>query len=259
VDLGIAGKKAIICASSRGLGKACALALAQEGVSVVVNGRDPAVLEATASEIRTTTGVDVRPVIADINTSDGQDALLESCSEPDILVNNNAGPPFRDFRTLDRDAMLQGLTMNMISPLELIQRVVEPMAARGFGRIVNITSVGVMMPLEGLDLSSGARAGLTAFVSGISRSLARDNVTINNLLPGYFDTDRLGGAIAAGAERDGRTTIQVVADLKRSVPAGRFGVPAELASACAFLCSMHAGFITGQSLLVDGGLFPGNF
>ncbi len=196
MDLGIAGKRAIVCASSQGLGKACALALAQEGVSVVINGRDPAKLTATALEIRSLAKVDVTPVAADLNTREGREALLAECPEPDILVNNNAGPPFRDFRTVDREAMQQGLTMNMIAPIELIQRVVDPMVSRGFGRIVNITSVGVKMPLEGLDLSSGARAGLTAFVAGVARSVAAHNVTINNLLPGYFDTDRLRAAFA---------------------------------------------------------------
>ena len=259
MDLGIAGRKAIVCASSRGLGKACALALAREGVSLIINGRDRAKLEATAAEIGSATDVDITPVVADINTPDGQRALLAACPEPDILVNNNAGPPFRDFRTLDRDAMVRGIMMNMVTPIELIQRVVDPMAERGFGRIVNITSVGVKMPLEGLDLSSGARAGLTAFVSGIARSLATRNVTINNLLPGYFDTDRLGAALAASAERTRSTTQEAATRLRHSLPAGRFGVPAELGSTCAFLCSAQAGFITGQNLVIDGGLFPGNF
>ena len=259
MDLGIAGKKAIVCASSQGLGRACALALAEEGVSVVINGRDAAKLEATAAEIRRVTEVRVIPMVADINTADGQSALLQACPEPDILVNNNAGPPFRDFRALDRGAMLEGVTMNMITPIELIQQVVGPMVARGFGRIINITSVGVKMPLEGLDLSSGARAGLTAFVAGVARSLAGKNVTINNLLPGYFATDRLDAAITASADRDGSTIPDVAAQLLQSIPAGRFGAPEELGRACAFLCSVHAGFITGQNLLVDGGLFAGNF
>jgi 3-oxoacyl-[acyl-carrier protein] reductase len=259
MDLGLAGKKAIICASSQGLGKACAMALAYEGVSVVINGRDPAVLQDAATEIRRSARVEVTPVAADITTHEGQALLLSACPEPDILINNNAGPPFRDFRNLDRDAMVAGLVMNMIVPIELMQKVVDSMVSRGFGRIVNITSVGVKMPLEGLDLSSAARAGLTAFVAGIARSVAANNVTINNLLPGYFGTSRLRAGFAAAAERTGSPVGDVQAEWQASVPAQRFGVPSELGAACAFLCSNQAAFITGQSLLVDGGLFRGIF
>jgi len=228
-------------------------------VSLVINGRDATRLEQTAEEIRESTGVEVTPVAADISTAEGQVALLAACPEPDILVNNNAGPPFRDFRTLDRHDLLAGVTMNMVTPIELIQKVIDPMAARGFGRIVNITSVGVKMPLQGLDLSSGARAGLTAFVAGVARSVAGKNVTINNLLPGYFATERLRQGFAATARRTGRSEEEVAAEWEASVPAKRLGSPPELGQMCAFLCSAQAGYVTGQSILVDGGLYPSNF
>jgi 3-oxoacyl-[acyl-carrier protein] reductase len=259
VDLGLQGKKAIVCASSQGLGRACALALAEAGVSLVINGRDPVKLDLVAEEIRQATGVKVTPVTADITTTDGQAALLAACPEPDILVNNNGGPPFRDFRTLERQALLDGVTMNMVTPIELIQKVLDPMVERGFGRIVNITSVSVKMPVAGLDLSSGARAGLTAFVSGIARTVADKNVTINNLLPGYFDTGRLRAGFAASAARAGASADEVAAEWQATVPAKRFGEVSELGHVCAFLCSAHAGYITGQNILVDGGLFPGAF
>lgn len=259
MDLGIRGRKAIVCASSRGLGRACALALAEAGVSLVINGRDPATLERTAEEIRQAAGVDVTPVVADIGSPEGRAAVLAACPDPDILVNNNGGPPFRDFRALGRQAMLDGVTMNMITPIELIQRVVDPMAARGFGRIVNITSLSVKMPMAGLDLSSGARAGLTAFVAGVARSVADRNVTINNLLPGYFDTDRLRKGFAASAKRTGRPEKEIADEWEASVPAKRLGTPADLGHMCAFLCSVHAGYITGQNILMDGGLYPSAF
>ena len=259
MDLGISGKRAIVCASSRGLGKGCALALAEAGVSLVINGRDPAALEETATEIRRLHGVSVVPVAADLADPAGQAALLAACPEPDILVNNNGGPPFRDFRELDRAAMITGVTMNMLTPIELIQKVIDGMSARGFGRIVNITSVSVKMPLAGLDLSSGARAGLTAFVAGIARTVAHRNVTINNLLPGSFDTRRLRQGIAASAHRRGAAEAAVAAEDMAAIPARRFGTPEEFGQACAFLCSRHAGYVTGQSLLIDGGAFPGAF
>jgi 3-oxoacyl-[acyl-carrier protein] reductase len=259
VDLGLQGKKAIVCASSQGLGRACALALAEAGVSLVINGRDPVKLDLVAEEIRQATGVKVTPVTADITTTDGQAALLAACPEPDILVNNNGGPPFRDFRTLERQALLDGVTMNMVTPIELIQKVLDPMVERGFGRIVNITSVSVKMPVAGLDLSSGARAGLTAFVSGIARTVVDKNVTINNLLPGYFDTGRLRAGFAASAARAGSSADEVAAEWQETVPAKRFGEVSELGHVCAFLCSARAGYITGQNILVDGGLFPGAF
>jgi 3-oxoacyl-[acyl-carrier protein] reductase len=257
MDLGIAGRKAIICASSRGLGRACAFALAQAGCEVVINGRDATALEATAAELRRAASVKVTAVAADVATSEGQAALLKACPEPDILVNNNAGPPFRDFRQLSRAQMIDGVIANMVVAVELAQKVIDPMAARKFGRIVNITSGSVKMPLAGLDLSSGARAGLTAFLAGVARSVAASNVTINFLLPGTFDTERLQSNIAANAKNKGIPYDQAKAERMATVPAKRFGTPDEFGAACAFLCSAQAGYITGQNILIDGGAFPG--
>ena len=259
MDLGIRGRTAIVCASSQGLGKACAMALAEAGVAVVINGRNRPLLERTAEEIRQTAGVPVTPVAADLSTRAGQDALLAACPAPDILVNNNGGPPFRDFHELDREAMLAGVTMNMVTPIELIQRVIDPMASRGFGRIVNITSISVKMPLAGLDLSSGARAGLTAFVAGVARTVAANNVTINNLLPGSFDTARLRSGMLAAAARSGAAGSEVERQSREAIPAKRFGTPEEFGQTCAFVCSVHAGYITGQNILLDGGAFPAAF
>ena len=223
MDLGIKERKAIVCASSRGLGKGCAMALAQAGVTLVLNGRDEKVLGATAKEISEATGVSVTPVVADISTGKGQDAVLAACPEPDILVNNNGGPPFKDFRELDREAMLEGVTMNMVTPIELIQRVIDHMTAQRFGRIVNITSMSVKMPVPGLDLSSGARAGLTAFLAGVARSVADRNVTINSILPGYFDTDRLRSGLSTWAQKAGADEQEVARQRAGEVPANRFG------------------------------------
>jgi 3-oxoacyl-[acyl-carrier protein] reductase len=259
MDLGIKGRKAIVCASSRGLGKGCAMALAEAGVSLVLNGRDKAVLEATADEISKATGVSVTPVVADISTPEGQAAVLAKCPEPDILVNNNGGPPLKNFREIDRSAMLDGVTMNMVTPIELIQKVIDHMIEQRFGRIVNITSISVKMPVAGLDLSSGARAGLTAFLAGVARTVADHNVTINNILPGYFDTDRLRGGVAAWARSTGVSEQEAAAQRAAQVPAKRFGTPAEFGKTCAFLCSEHAGYITGQSILLDGGLYNSAF
>lgn len=255
MELGLAGKRAIVCGSSQGLGYGCALALAEAGVSVVLNGRTKERLDEAAEEIMSATGTQVTGVAADVCTSEGQDALLAACPAPHILVTNAGGPPFRDFRTLDRSAMLKGVEMNMITPIELIQRVIDPMIAQRFGRIVNITSITVKMPVAGLDLSSGARAGLTSFLAGIARTVARHNVTINHLLPGYFDTQRLRqGFAAGGGDADAKAEAW-----RTSVPAQRFGTPREFGQACAYLCSEQAGFITGQSLLMDGGLYNSAF
>ncbi|MSO68377.1 MAG: SDR family oxidoreductase [Pseudolabrys sp.] len=259
MDLGIAGRKAIVCASSRGLGKACARALAEAGCEVVINGRDAKTLNATAAELSNITGAKVIAVAADVATPEGQKALLAACPQPDILINNNAGPPLRDFRELSRQQMLDGVTANMIVAIELIQKVIDPMTQRHFGRIINITSGAVKAPLAGLDLSSGARAGLTAFLAGVARTVADKNVTINNILPGAFDTDRLRGTLSKAAESKGKSIAQVAADRIATIPARRFGDPAEFGAACAFLCSSQAGYITGQNLLIDGGLFPGAF
>jgi 3-oxoacyl-[acyl-carrier protein] reductase len=259
MDLGIAGRKAIVCASSRGLGKGCARALAEAGCEVVVNGRNAKTLEAAAAEITGVTGAKVTAVAADVATLEGQKALLAACPAPDILVNNNAGPPMRDFRELTRQQMIDGVIANMIVAIELIQKVIGPMNQRRFGRIVNITSASVKAPLAGLDLSSGARAGLTAFLAGVARTVADKNVTINNLLPGAFDTDRLRSTLSKTAELKGRSVTQVAADRINTIPAKRFGDPAEFGAACAYLCSAQAGYITGQNLLIDGGTFSGAF
>jgi 3-oxoacyl-[acyl-carrier protein] reductase len=226
---------------------------------VVINGRDATVLERTAADIRAETGAKVTPVVADVGTPEGQSALFAAAPEPDILVNNNAGPPARDFRELTREQIAAGLSSNMIVAIELIQKAIDPMVQRKFGRIVNITSGSVKMPLAGLDLSSGARAGLTAFLGGVARSVAASNVTINFLLPGPFGTERLYGYLEATAKKSGITKEQAIAARTANVPARRFGEPAEFGDACAFLCSAQAGFITGQSLLMDGGSFPGAF
>src|SRR5438105_8242795 len=243
MDLGIAGRRAIVCASSRGLGRGCAIALAEAGCDVVINGRDRARLEQTAAEIRAAGRGKVTAVAADVATAEGQAALFQACPEPDILVNNNAGPPFRDFRELDRKAMLDGVIANMVVGIELIQKAIEPMTRRGFGRIVNITSASVKMPIPGLDLSSGARAGLTAFLAGVARSVAASNVTINCLLPGYFATDRLESSIAGLAKLRGVSPEAARAERMAMVPARRFGDPLEFGPACAFLCSVHAGHL----------------
>jgi 3-oxoacyl-[acyl-carrier protein] reductase len=259
MDLGIAGRKAIVCASSRGLGRACAWKLAEAGCEVVVNGRNREQVEATAAEIRKATSAKVTAVAADVATPEGQRALFAACAEPDILVNNNAGPPFRDFRELTRQQMLDGVVANMIVPIELMQKAIDAMIAKKFGRIVNITSGSVKAPLVGLDLSSGARAGLTAFLAGVARSVAASNVTINFLLPGTFDTDRLRSNFEANAKKRGISIEQAKAERVATVPARRIGDPEEFGEVCAFLCSAQAGYITGQNILLDGGAFPGAF
>lgn len=257
MDLGIIGKTALVCASSRGLGRGCALALAREGARVVINGRDTARLEQTAREIAQATGAQVVAVAADVGTADGRAALLQAAGPVDILVNNNGGPPPADFRALDHDALIAGLEANMLTPIALVQAVLDGMVERRFGRIVNITSSSVKAPLPGLDLSSGARIGLTGFLAGVARQVAAHNVTINNLLPGSFDTDRI---VALDRKRaaDNDTSAEVMrAQREESIPAKRLGTPEEFGAACAFLCSAHAGYITGQSVLMDGGAFPG--
>src|SRR5262245_43758938 len=257
MDLGIAGRTAVVCASSRGLGKACAFELAKAGCTVVINGRDKAALEETAHEITGGSGAKVIPVLADVGTKEGQARILGAVSQVDILVNNNGGPPYRDFRQVDREAQLAGLVNNMVSPIELIQAIIDPMVQRRFGRVVNITSGSVKAPLAGLDLSSGARLGLTGFLAGVARSVAHANVTINFLLPGSFDTRRLNEGLARAALAQGVGIDKVRADDEGAIPAKRFGTPREFGKACAFLCSAHAGYITGQSLLIDGGAYPG--
>jgi len=257
MDLGIAGKKAIVCAASKGLGKGCALALAQEGVDLVITARSSGPLETTAEEIRRATGATVTAVAGDIATEEGRAAALDACPNPDILVNNAGGPPPGDFRDWDRDDWIKALDANMLAPIFLIKATVDGMIERKFGRIVNITSGAVKAPIEILGLSNGARAGLTGFVAGLSRKTVVHNVTINNLLPGPFETDRLLSNIETVAKTSGRSFDEVRNDRMKANPAGRFGTPEEFGSACAFLCSAQAGFMTGQNLLLDGGSFPG--
>lgn len=254
MDLQISGKKAIICASSRGLGKGCALHLAKAGCEVIVNGRNVDVTNATAEEIRRETGATVTPVIADVSTPDGQRKLLEACPAPDILVNNNGGPPRRDFRELDRAAILEGVTQNMVTPIELIQAVIDQMANNNFGRIVNITSLSVYTAVDGLDLSSGARAGLTSFLAGVARKYAASNITINQILPGKMDTDRLAPVFDAIAKANNISVEEARTREMNGIPAKRLGTPDEFGALCAFLCSVHGGYITGRNFLVDGGL-----
>jgi len=259
MDLGIAGRTAIVCASSKGLGRGCAEALAQAGCTVVINGRDAKTLEATAAAIRAATGATVIAVVADVSTKAGQDALLAAAPNPDILVNNNGGPPPKPFRQVTREGLLEGVVQNMATPLELVQRVIDGMVERGFGRIINITSASVVTPLTGLDVSSAARAGLTAFLSGVAREVAHANVTINNILPGVFDTDRIKTATNKVAEMQGISIEQATKNRLAAVPAGRLGTPDEFGKLCAFVASAHAGYLTGQNFLIDGGAFRGTF
>lgn len=259
MDLGIRGKKAIVCASSKGLGRGCAFALAEAGCDLVINGRDADLLAATASELREKFGVKVAEVVGDVSRPEVQKALLAACPDPDILVNNNGGPPFRDFRELDRAKILEGVTQNMVTPIELVKAVIDGMAARGFGRIVNITSLSVFMPIAGLDLSSGARAGLTSFLAGITRTVADRNVTINNMLPGKLDTDRLRGPHEPGSVEDAQAATERKRRISADIPAKRLGTPEEFGQICAFLCSVHAGYLTGQNIPVDGGLYVSAF
>ncbi len=257
MDLHIAGRTAIVCASSRGLGLACATALAREGVRLVMNGRDAAVLDAAGRRLAADTGVEVVTVAGSMDDAGLRAELVSAAGTVDILVNNNGGPPLRDFRSVDRDALLAALEANMIAPIDMVRRVIDTMVERRFGRIVNITSASVKMPLPMLDMSSGARAGLTGYLGGVARQVAQDNVTINFLLPGSFETDRLTGSL----ERESASRNVDAAELAKArqdqIPAGRFGQPAEFGAACAFLCAATSGYVTGQSLLIDGGAYPG--
>ena len=259
MDMGIAGRTALVCAASKGLGRGCAEALAAEGVNLVIVARTAETLEATAAEIRATTGVEVKTVACDITTPEGHAAALAACPEPDILVNNAGGPPPGDFRNFTHDDCIRALEANMLTPIELIRATIDPMIARGFGRIVNITSSAVKAPIDVLGLSNGARSGLTGFVAGISRKVARDGVTINNLLPGMFDTDRIATTINAQAKAQNVSVDEARKQRMALIPAGRFGNRDEFGRACAFLCSVHAGYITGQNWLLDGGAYPGTF
>ncbi|MEF7613998.1 SDR family oxidoreductase [Aquincola sp. MAHUQ-54] len=262
MDLGLAGSWALVCAASKGLGKGCAGALVREGANVVITARGDEALQATAAALRALNpAVEVRAVAGDIATPAGRAAALAACPQVDILVNNAGGPPPGDFRQWDREAWIQALDANMLTPIELIKATVDGMAERGFGRVVNITSGAVKAPIDVLGLSNGARSGLTGFVAGLARQsrLAGRNVTLNNLLPGAFDTDRLRKTMAAGAQQAGIEVEQVADKRRLAIPAQRFGSAEEFGAVCAFLCSRQAGYLTGQNILLDGGAYPGTF
>jgi 3-oxoacyl-[acyl-carrier protein] reductase len=257
MDLNISGKSAIVCASSKGLGKACALALAREGVNVWICGRHQDSLDDAAAEISSAGGGEVHTVLADVTTDEGREALLDACANPDILVNNAGGPPTGDFRDWDQKDWFEAVNANMYSAIDMIRRNLDGMIERRFGRIVNITSVAVKMPVTTLGLSNGARAGLTGFVSGIAREPAQHNVTINNLLPGYIATDRMWSVLEASAHAAGQELESFKQSFFSQTGAKRPGDPDEFGAVCAFLCSQQAAYITAQNILMDGGLFPG--
>lgn len=259
MDMGIAGRHALVCAASKGLGRGCAEALAAEGVNLTIVARTASVLEETAAAIRRASGVKVNAVACDITTPAGRAAALAACPQPDILVNNAGGPPTGDFRKWDRDTWVAALDANMLTPIELIRATVDGMIGRRFGRIINITSSAVKAPIDVLGLSNGARSGLTGFVAGVARKVVRDNVTINNLLPGVFDTDRIAVTFRASAEALGISEEEARKRRMAGIPAGRFGTAAEFGAACAYLCSQQASYVTGQNFLIDGGAYPGTF
>ncbi|KMY86099.1 3-oxoacyl-[acyl-carrier protein] reductase [Candidatus Paraburkholderia calva] len=259
MDMGIAGRTALVCAASKGLGRGCAEALAAEGVNLVITARTSETLEATAAHIRATYGMTVTTVAGDITTPAGHVAAFAACPQPDILVNNAGGPPPGDFRTFTHEMWIKALEGNMLTPIELMKATIDGMIERGFGRIVNITSSSVKAPIDMLGLSNGARSGLTGFVAGVARKVAATGVTINNILPGIFDTDRIAVTMEAQAKAQNISIDEVRERRAQSLPAGRFGNAEEFGKACAFLCSVHAGYITGQNLLIDGGAYPGTY
>lgn len=262
MNLGIAGRWAVIGAASRGLGLGCAKALAREDVNLVINSRSAGALDETARILRKINpDIEVRTVAGDIGDETIRAAMLDACPQIDILVTNNGGPPPGDFRDWARDDWLQAVDANMITPIELIKATVDDMAARGFGRVVNVTSGAVKAPIDVLGLSNGARSGLTGFVAGLARQpqLASRNVTVNNLLPGAFDTDRLRGGIEAASKASGQDVARIREQRLAGIPAQRFGSAEEFGEVCAFLCSQHAGYLTGQNILLDGGSYPGTF
>ena len=262
MDMGIAGRWALVCAASKGLGKGCAQALAGEGVNLVITARGDEALQATANELRAAhPAIQVVAVAGDITTVAGRDSALAACPRVDILVNNAGGPPPGDFRDWSRDDWIKAVDANMLTPIELMKAVIDAMAERGFGRIVNITSGSVKAPIDILGLSNGARSGLTGFVAGLARQprVAGANVTINNLLPGVFDTDRVRTTAAGAAAKSGKS-IDDILDARRALnPMKRFGTKEEFGAVCAFLCSAHAAYLTGQNILLDGGAYPGTF
>lgn len=257
MDLGIAGRTAIVCAASKGLGRACAMQLAKEGVNVIISARTKSDLEKTADEIRKTANVKVEAVACDVTTDEGRALILKACPNPDILINNAGGPPPGDFKDFTLEDWRKAVEWNMITPIALIKATVYGMMDRKFGRILNITSQSVKAPIASLELSNGARAGLTGAVAVMARRAVPHNVTINNILPGPFETDRLTGSTRKAAEQQGIPFEKAMEARKANVPAKRFGQPEEFGAAAAFMCSAHAGFITGQNLLLDGGIYPG--
>jgi 3-oxoacyl-[acyl-carrier protein] reductase len=259
MDMGIRGRKAIVCAGSKGLGKGCAAALAGEGVDVLIVARTRDTLEKTAAEIRAATGANVSIIAADITTEEGRAATLAACPAPDILVNNAGGPPAGDFRDFTRETWIKALDANMLTPIEMMKATIDGMIARRFGRIVNITSSAVKAPIDILALSNGARTGLTGFVAGLSRKTIGHNVTINNLLPGLFETETMLSRVEAMARTSGLTFDEARASRLKNIPAGRFGNIEEFGALCAYVCSAQASFMTGQNFLIDGGAYPGTF
>ena len=265
MDFGIAGKWALVCGASKGLGFGCAQALVREGVNVVLVARGAEALQAAAEQLRkdrqVPQGTQVEPIAADITTAQGRAKVFALRKDYDIVVTNAGGPPPGDFRDWDREAWIKALDANMLTPIELIKATVDGMAARGFGRIVNITSSAVKAPIDILGLSNGARSGLTGFVAGVARTSkpAGANVTINNLLPGAFDTDRLNATMKGAAEKAGKSIDEIKEARKKTIPAQRFGNADEFGATCAFLCSQHASYITGQNVLIDGGAYPGTY
>ena len=260
MDLGLNGKWALVCAASKGLGKGCAQALVREGVNVVITARGDDALQATAAELRALKGGEVRTAAGDITSAEGRAAALAACPQIDILVNNAGGPPPGDFREWDRGVWIKALDANMLTPIELMKATVDAMAARGYGRVINITSGAVKAPINVLGLSNGARSGLTGFVAGLARSaIAARGVTINGLLPGSFDTDRLRTTLRAGAQKAGQDPDAAFKAREQAIPARRFGTSEEFGAVCAFICSVQAGYLTGQNILLDGGAYPGTF
>ena len=264
MDLGIAGKWALVCGASKGLGLGCAEALVREGVNVLIVARGAELLQQVAIKLIADSDGKSCPevlfVAADITTAEGRAAVFAVRQDFDIVVTNAGGPPPGDFRNWDRDAWIKAIDANMLTPIEVIKATVDGMAARGFGRIINITSSAVKAPIDILGLSNGARSGLTGFVAGVARSpLAAQGVTINNLLPGAFDTDRLRGTMQGAASKTGQPLEAIMAARRQGIPARRFGTPQEFGAICAFLCSVHASYMTGQNILADGGAFTGTF
>jgi 3-oxoacyl-[acyl-carrier protein] reductase len=259
MDLGIKGRTALVCAASKGLGKGCAMALAKEGVNIVINARNADGLERTAEEIRNLTGANVATAPGDVTDPSDRERILAACPNPDILLTNAGGPPIGSFRDFDHETWINALDLTMLAPIELMKATIDGMIARRFGRIVCITSSATKAAVPGFDLSNGARTGLTGFVAGIARETVQYNVTVNNLLPGFFETDRLRSGFVTFAKQHNKSVDEARRDRLKTIPAGRFGTIEELGAAFAFLCSVHAGYITGHNLLMDGGRYPGTF